>query len=198
MDGPHEILRLVAKLNPRCNSFYSVYQFHPEVTDMDVAHALGKCKIPQAALVARAKWARQEELSEELVFNIHSKWFEENRHYQTSRVVIGLDMLRELATPAYTEFEGNWKCPVCWGRDAVKAGDLLIKCTACGSSGKRSPKDVRPSYGRPWDQIYKDYLGLLDRWESHLETIMKNNFPHIVAEIEENQAFFAKTMQKIA
>ena len=179
----HQILELLASLNPRLINSYSSRYAIPE---MDIAHCLGKIHGSNGpSLLGRVKWARQHELAADLQNTLATRWFEEHQDYRTPKSYIGKDMLRKLAYEAILEFDDIDMCQTCRGRKSAQIGDLVENCPDCYGTGRRIRENHLDSY---WKTIYNDQIQILNRWEGRLVSALSANFPGILREIELHEA----------
>lgn len=169
---------LLARLNPaNCNMDRISGGSAPEITDHDIAAALGLCKMPDPArYLVRAKWAKQDDAIRPLHIYLYQAVMAEDGDswikLRSHRPGLVLDLTR-LATHEYCRAD---ICSSCNGTKEAVIGGRVVACHTCRGSGVtgRQDSDRRraselglawATYQRIWSVLFGRCYEVMADWE---------------------------------
>lgn len=171
---------LLARLNARVNSLEGMPPGGgPALTEHDIATALGMSKLPEGArYLVRLKWAGQTEYISDVSACL----------YRHASDIIDFDsyirrkshrpcLIRDMSKMAIVEYCQAGICKGCNGlKDVPTEAGKYIKCPVCGGAGIRPFRRLElvmdylkishATFYRGWDDLYRDMLDILGRWDS--------------------------------
>lgn len=188
---------LLALLTARVQRFQLAPGGIPDITQEDIAHAMGRIESKSGSVLIRVKYCGRAEDLHSLdliiwttILEMYPQWTGEPGY------VKGGEFVRKLCQMALAEHMDDHRCPVCKGTSSKIKEDLKnvfhqdqVYCETCGDSGKVYPtEEFRASMiglnMRFWDRVWGEKYRKIQQFLHNLESDAVGDMTAALKEVE--------------